>query len=318
MRRRSRRTEYRDQSGRLKARLFSMVVMLFVLAMLYSRAKDAKTWTWLVPESQRDEAAQADAGANQQPQAAFQETILDGPTDQDEGQRDEAARLLAAVTDRQKLADVEMPAYWRLLGWAQSQSFSVLEKRSLRDVALTKLYEEPDRYRAQPIRLRLNVRRILDFDAPENSVGVKRVYEAWGWTTDSKARPYVVVFAELPPGIKVGTDVDHEVVFAGYFLKWMQYETFKGQKQSAPLLLGRLKPQPAPVNPERPSPWTVWEFLFFAGGAAIIAWGLRAAFRRNDPPRRLLAAEGDEESALAFFQSGGERSADESTNGEPR
>jgi len=305
MRHRSRRTAYRDQSGRLKARLFSMVVMLVVIGMLYSRAKDARTWSWLVSSS-GEETTVAAVDPAAPPVVPPEETVLEGPTDLTEGQREEVGKLLAAVTDRQKLVDVEMPAYWRLLGWAQAQPFADLDKRALRDVAMTKLYDEPEKYRGQPIRLRLNVKRILDFDAPENSVGVKKVYEAWGWTNDSKARPYVVVFAELPPGVKVGTDVDHEVVFAGYFLKWMQYETFKGQKQSAPLLLGRLKPAAPAAGVPKPAVWSILELAFVAGGLGIIAFGLRSAFRRNAPARRLLAAEADVEAAMEFFKSEGE------------
>lgn len=307
MRRRPRRSEFRDQSGRLKARLFSMVVMLFVIGLLYNRSKDAQTWSWLLTDAKYDEqdavATSASPSAAEPPPA---ETILSGPTDLDADQQAEAAKLLAAVTDRQKLVDVEMPAYWRLLGWAQSQSFQDLEQRSQRGVAFTQLHEQPAKYRGQPQRLKLNVRRILDFDAPQNSVGVKNVYEAWGWTDDSKARLYVVVFAELPPGLKVGTDVNYDVVFAGYFLKWMQYETFKGQRQTAPLLLGRLKQQAMTAAKVAPARWSAWDFVFFAGGAVIIGLGLRAAFKRNQPQRRLLAAEGDVESAMDFFKSGSE------------
>jgi hypothetical protein len=289
----------------LKARLFSLVVMLVVIGMLYSRAKDSRTWSWLV--SNPDEAATVAAvDPAAQPAAPPPETVLEGPTDLTEGQREEVAKLLAAVTDRQTLADVEMPAYWRLLGWAQAQSFADLDRRAQRDVALTKLHEQPELYRGKPIRLRLNVKRILDWEAPENSAGVKRVYEAWGWTNDSKARPYSVVFAELPAGVKVGTDVDHEVVFVGYFLKWMQYETFKGQKQSAPLLLGRLKPAAVGGAAPKPATWSMWDVLFLAGGLGIIAFGLRSAFRRNPPRRRLLATEADAESAMEFFKSEGE------------
>jgi hypothetical protein len=282
-----------------------MVVMLVVIGMLYGRAKDARTWNWLVsnPDSESTVAALDLQAQTAEPP---KETILEGPNDLTEGQREEVAKLLAAVTDRQKLVDVEMPAYWRLLGWAQSQSFADLDKRALRDVALTKLHEEPEKYRGQPIRLRLNVKRILDFDAPANSTGAKKVYEAWGWTNDSKSRPYVVVFAELPAGVKLGTDVDQEIVFAGYFLKWMQYETFKGQKQSAPLLLGRLKPAAAGGAAPKPAGWSMWDLVFLAGGLGIIAFGLRSAFRRNARPRRLLAAEGDVESAMEFFKSEGE------------
>src|SRR5688572_24796640 len=151
MRHRSRRSEYRDQSGRLKARLFSLVVMLVVIGVLYGRAKDPRTWSWLAPSADPDSVVAA-ADLEAKPAEPPKETILEGPTDLTEGQREEVAKLLAAVTDRQKLVDVEMPAYWRLLGWAQSQSFAELDKRAQRDVALTKLHEEPEKYRGQPIR----------------------------------------------------------------------------------------------------------------------------------------------------------------------
>jgi hypothetical protein len=303
MRHRSRRTAHRDQSGRLKARLFSMVAMLFVIGLLYSQARQAKNWKWLAPSRDEPE-AMVQAAANV-PGEPAKETVLEGPTDLDADQQAEATKLLAAITDRQKLSDVEMPAYWRLLGWAQRQSFDDLNGRAQRDVALTKLHEQPDLYRGKPIRLKLNVRRMLDWDAPENSSGIKHVYEAWGWTDDSKARPYTVVAAELPEGLKPGTDVSYDVVFVGYFLKWLQYETFQGKKQFAPLLLGRFRPIPAAAAPA-PSAWSVWDYVFLAGGIGIIAFGLRAALRRNPPPRRLLAAEADAESAMEFFKAGGE------------
>ena len=61
----------------------------------------------------------------------------------------------------------------------------------------------------------------------------------------------------------------------------------------------------------------MWDFLFVAGGLGIIAFGLRSAFRRNAPPRRLLAAEADVESAMQFFKSEGEVTPEPATKSDP-
>jgi hypothetical protein len=71
-----------------------------------------------------------------------------------------------------------------------------------------------------------------------------------------------VVCFELTPEIKVATRTDVEVVFVGYFLKDLKYDTARGM-HTAPVLIGRVKAVPggaprAPVggqsDPPPPAP----------------------------------------------------------------
>ena len=184
------------------------------------------------------------------------EIIVPGPTDQNESEAAAARSLFQAVTDRAPLSKIEMPAYWRCLKWARAQSFADLERRAVHGVVYTQLWEQPDKYRGKLVRLRLHIRRILDWEAPENSAGVRRVYEAWGWTDESKSFPYVVVFSDLPEGIPLGDNVEEEGLFVGYFLKTIAYTAFN-RNRSSPLLLGRMKwlasagPGPSAGRPQR-------------------------------------------------------------------
>ena len=97
-----------------------------------------------------------------------------------------------------------MPAYWRCLKWARAQSFAELERRAADGVVYTQLLEQPDKYRGKLLRLRLHIRRVLDWEAPKNSAGVRRVYEAWGWTDESKSHPTSPSSATLPAGHETG------------------------------------------------------------------------------------------------------------------
>ena len=143
-----------------------------------------------------------------------------------------------------------MPAYWRCLKWARAQSFAQLDQRAIHGLVYTQLWEQPDKYRGKLIRLRLHLQRILDWEAPENSAGVRRVYEAWGWTDESKSFPYVVVLSDVPKGIPLGDNLHEEGLFVGYFLKTMAYTAYN-RNRSSPLLLGRMEwlPSTAPAHP---------------------------------------------------------------------
>jgi hypothetical protein len=224
----------------------SLLMGLTVLALLYQRVKEPQFWRWMTNESRADGgSATADdtpsAVQSKSPRPEPREQIVSGPNETDP---DELAKLrsnLKAVQDRQPLQPHEMSAYWRLLGWSRTHPFVELEQLARRDVPYSHLWEEPDLYRGQPIRLKLHVRQVLEYEAKENPLGLKKVYELRGWTDNSLSFPFIVVVPEKPPGIPVGTDVEGDIVFVGYFLKWMGYRAFD-TKKNAPLLLGRAKP----------------------------------------------------------------------------
>jgi len=266
-------------------RLVSMLVMLVVLGLIYNRAKDPKTWRWFADDSetqlaQVDVKGKADAGKLEKP---WTETIVEGPFDTDAEEMEEARKEWEAISDRTPLDGTEMAAYWRFFKWSRAQSFADLERRSQRDTAFTQLWEVPEKFRGKPMRLRMHIKRILSWDAPENTVGVTKVYEAWAWTDESKSFPYVVVFSELPPGMKVGTDISFEGVFVGYFLKNMSYHAFD-VRRAAPLLVGRMKnvsrPPPAAINGGDRVIWN-WLIAGVVLGAIGIGVWLRFGRRRR-------------------------------------
>lgn len=277
--------------GKPGTQLVSMLTLLIVLGLIYARARDPQTWRWLAPDdatpSDSDGVkAEAATGSKSPPVREPRETIASGPTDRDAEETKAAVQLLAAISDKAPLAPAEMPAYWRLMKWARAQSFDDLARRALRDIPFTHLFEVPDKYRGQPLRLRLHIKRILEYDAPPNPLGVERVYEAWGWTDDSKSYPYVVVFSELPSGLRVGSDVQEEGVFVGYFLKTMSYIAFD-KSRAAPLLVGRLRAIDKKVARTTSAGNNIWHWL--AGGALLLFIGTRVWLflsRRRQPLSR--------------------------------
>ena len=216
--------------------------MLIVVGLLMYRASDPRNWVWLTGEP-REESRITEVARHIKPQG--DEQIAPGPTDLDQDEREAAKEQYQAITDHtQALGREEMPAYWRLFNWAEHQSLAELERRADGSSILNQFMQSPDEQRGKLFKLDLNVRRVLSYDAPANSAGIKTVYEVWGWTTESKAWLYVVLTAHLPPGMPQGPNVNERVTFAGYFLKVQGYQAAGAAPQdkplAAPLLIGRL------------------------------------------------------------------------------
>lgn len=219
-------------------RAFSLLFALAVVGMLYERMRDPATWVWLTGE----ERAAVDAAPHpvEHPAPQPHEKIVAGPNDLDAEAVAEMDVLLKAVRDKTELVGREMPAYWRLMEWSRSQSFAELEQRAQRDVPFQKVWHEPDKYRGKLVRMRMHVRRVMEWDAPKNPLDLAKTYEVFAWTDDSLSFPYLVVIPELPPGLPVGVDVHGEIVFVGYFLKNMKYEAFD-KTRGIPVFIGRAK-----------------------------------------------------------------------------
>jgi hypothetical protein len=280
----ARRTRVRPFGAGIPAgRTLSLVLLLFIVGLCVLRARQPGFWTWLAIDDSRqlvltdDDLPQNQLHTTVKAHKASAET---GPASQviNNTHPDEWSSFsneAQPIEDRQALQQVDMPAYWRLMSWAKSESFLDLLQRANPQVLFVNLWEEPQVHRGQPVRLRLNVRRVLSYQAGDNNLGITQLYEAWGWTTDSKSFPYVVVFPELPAGLHLGADINAEVEFAGYFLKVMAYDAYE-TRRGAPLLIGQLRLlQPTETNsPTWPKPR---ELILWAGGI-LVAIGLAIAF----------------------------------------
>lgn len=218
------------------------------------------------------------------PTAEVPEIVIAGPNDLDDEEVARSEELLGLATDGTPLKPKEMPAYWQLMRWSQTASSADLEQRALQDVPFTQLCEQPDKYRGKLISMRLHVRRVLKYDAPVNPLELQDVYEAWGWTDESRSFPYVVVFSQCPQGLPIGTEVQAEANFIGYFLKVMKVEGAKNNARGAPLLIGRMQ-LALPPAPKQASldPSVFW--LIFGGSAAVAVFGVRRALRSKSAPK---------------------------------
>lgn len=288
-------------------RLATLVVMLGILVLMISRARDPGTWRWLAPDS-RGESSQA-------PNVAAPETHSDdvvvagpaasGPTDSDPQELDAAREEFQAVTDKAPLAKEEMAAYWRLIQWQQHQSLPQLRSRAKKDVTFKQLWQQPEKWRGQLVEIPLHLLRTAKVeDLEDNALGLKTMNEAWGWNSDSQPYSYWIVCPQLPPGMPSGQKILEEATFVGYFLKLLPYEDHQGMSRATPLLIGRLVWHPMADNPlTRSDEWT-WPW-FVAGGLAVLyvaRWGARVAVNRaKGRASPSLPARADEESVAAWL-----------------
>jgi hypothetical protein len=265
-------------------RLLTLVVMLGVLFLLIDRARDPSTWRWLTRDADR---ASVDTALPEGARSvAAPDTPSNGPTDEDPEERDAAREEFEAVTDKGPLAKEEMPAYWRLLEWEQHQSLAQLRRRATREVSFRELWQQPEKWRGRLIEIpvvHLKQTAELD-DLAENRLGLKKIYEAWGWNSESQPYCYWLVCPQLPPGMPSGANTYEEATFVGYFLKLLPYEDHEGKTPAVPLLIGRLIWHPSLASVPSPGEWD-WRWFVAAGLAlAFVARWLLAGRRSGRAP----------------------------------
>lgn len=256
------------------SRTLSLLMTLAAIWMLYSWVRQPATWNWLAEAGETDDigpsareprvqvpggpgaaaateaapkdaakdgkSGPADSKAKDAAEQQVKEVVVPGPNDTDPEAMKDFKSKLELLTDRAPLRGREMSLYWKLMEWCRTEPIKSLEARSDATTSFSQIWEQPEHYRAKLIRLRMHVRRVLKYEAPENPLGMKTAYEIWGWTEDSKSYPYVIVVPELPPGLRVGPDVRGEIVFVGYFFKIISYTAFDVPR-GAPMLIGRVR-----------------------------------------------------------------------------
>lgn len=273
-----------------KPRLLTSILLLIIVSMIYTQAKDARNWKWLVAQEQEAE----QPAPNPKPKL-WKEVVIEAPHDGSPEELATSRMQLQAVSDKRPLDGLEMPSYYRLLKWARAQPFEDLEVRAKRHPVYAQFFESADKYRGQLFRLRLHVRRIVEHeDLPQNSADARRVYELWGFTDESKDHPYSIVVPEIPSWFKTGGEVEEECVVVGYFFKLLAYEAFHTNR-AAPLFMGRMRPIAGPPKKAASAGRAAWEWAI--GGAVLVLVGAfigKAMKVRKEPSKTRITKGADE------------------------
>lgn len=289
-----------------------MIVMLAVLYMLITRARDPNVWRWLANESgaveEADDAATAPAkqaaaaaepGAEAPGQPAPEkppaEPAATGPTDEDPEERAAIEEEFQAVTDKTlQIGPVEMFAYRRVLQWVVNQPISVMRKRARKDLTFHDYITASDKLRGAMVELVLDAALITECDLRASDGST--LYEVWGPEADSRSGTwlYDTLVVNLPKGMPVGRRVTERVRFVGYFFKLQAYHEAGAKPHApplvAPMFIGRLiwiRPEPPP-----PSSWNATWALVLVGGFGLVvvlqlAWMFFRASRRKSRIRPL-------------------------------
>src|SRR5262249_25584144 len=158
------------------------------------------------------------------------------------------------------------------------QTTAAMRDRADKQVTFNQLFQRPDAWRGKLVEIPMHLRRTLrQDDVAENPLGLKTVYEVWGWNSDSQPYWYWILTPQLSPTMPEGPSIYEEATFVGYFFKLLPYEDHEGKHLATPLLIGRLIWHPEQSSPlARRDEW-VWPWILggVVGVLLIVRWGLR-------------------------------------------
>jgi hypothetical protein len=158
--------------------------------------------------------------------------------------------LLLRIRDSRPIPDIdsgdlEVDAWVEALICAARTPTETFFQEALDDVTYAHLFNEPKKYRGEPVRLSGRLKRVRRYDAPLSVQGpgnIRYYYEGWVFDDIYGANPFCILFTELPPGVQVGEKMDVPVEFAGYFFKKYRYragDNFKSnERRDVPMLIG--------------------------------------------------------------------------------
>ena len=226
-----------------------------------------------------------------------------GPTDEDP---DEAS---AATEDLQYVVDgtvgttrEDANAYERLVRWVTSQSFERMAARTtLTRPNYAQIVAGADERRGKLVQFDLHVRRVIRYDdkfhfynQDEDPHEPVQLYEMVGETGESRGRLFQLVVYDPPAGMPIGSLVQEDVRFVGYFFKLWGYLPGKAKPGAAPEIMptyiGRVlwKERPPVVLVSRADIW--WIAVLGGGALAVLAGWLAWLFMRKTPPNVAQAA----------------------------
>lgn len=269
-------------------RLLALITLLIVIGMMMARARDPDTWGWLTGEGPRPAVdAAGDAAQPQKPPPAkgWTRPVSSGPTDRDQEEIDAAREEFQAVADGKAIRKEEIPAYWRLMQWADRQTFESLYNRAQKKVRFGQFYEKPSRLRGQLYGLRLHLKQAFaheELDA--KAAGFDKLYELRAWNSESQPNVYILVVPSVPKAMPLDLDLKEEIRFAGYFYKLMAVQDHEGKFTQLPVLIGRMEWIPSQSQRPTPGP-NEWMWPWLVGGVLVVLFLLRWGGRLFLPRR---------------------------------
>ena len=207
--------------------------------------------------------------------------------------RDDGAKLeelLSLVSDNSfRIHKREMPAYWMLIDQVNHEPIEQLLGKSKVNPRFHDLYTAPSKHRGDLVQIVLNVRRVIPYPIEvENSAGVKKLYELWGWTDEAKAWLYCCITSELPPGFPESGEVIEKATLVGYFFKLQAYQPGGAAPNAkplvAPLILGRVVWKNAKEDESSSSP--NWLVYLVCGFGVLVAFRVLMQVRSMTKPTR--------------------------------
>jgi hypothetical protein len=236
---------------------------------------------------------------------SFQNVATDACCDADPEQWTAAVEEFQAISDGSTaIQPEELPAYWRIMNWVQQQPNELLRQRKTESARRNDFLQRPDKLRGQLFTLNLQVCRVLPYEIEDNPLGIRQLYEVWGWVPTTGAWLYVAVVPELPPGFPTGETVDEPAMLTGYFFKLQGYVETGAPPRSkplqAPMFLGRLhRTEQLPASPP------VFNYVWI-GGLSLLAvaflYRTTRLFVRSRARKTYTSARADRDHPLSAEQ----------------
>lgn len=300
-------------------------LLLLVLVAMRIAAKP-ETWSWLFVGGRQ--AATGDAKTTKSPdrlgERAFRATVkTDGTTDsatagRERGRLAVERSLFAKVRDNRSMERDELPARDEVLNRVAKVPADELAGAGKKDVPLSLLSAEPDRYRGRLLTISGRLGELQKRPDPHRELG--DLYDAWIVTRDSGSNPYHVILSKPPAGLEPSGKYDPppQVRVTGYFFKIERYQVNDERYHTAPLLLAKslavVRSEPVPSPGLGLAPWIVGFSLLVGGVLAVVLWRMsrgdkqfaeshlsRYDSTRSAEPPNLKDIQAGEDPA-AFFQ----------------
>ncbi|GAB4154727.1 MAG: hypothetical protein Tsb009_31400 [Planctomycetaceae bacterium] len=167
--------------------------------------------------------------------------------------------------------------------------------------------DSPSPYHGKLVTLSGQVRKLISYPAHENKFGIKRLYEAWMFTSDAgmlrsrneksdaegagKNRslgkvPVVIIFTEKPAGMPEGERILEAATVTGYVFRVHKYADFRNTQTIAPMILAK-KLEWHPRQKSTPTPRWVFVAELMGLLAIILAiWWVAQRDQRIRTERR--------------------------------